>query len=257
MNGPELSVILPAYNEGHVIQKTLDRVDNAIKQTGLRYEIVVVDDGSIDDTKKQVANYANKNGHVKVVSYKSNAGKGHAVRTGFQCSKGMSVIFMDSDLDIDPKLILRYFEALTQGDIVIGSKWHSQSTVEIPLVRSVLSRAFNTLVRILTGVKLRDTQTGLKAVRKKALENVFSELSVERYAYDVELLAVANLHGLRLVEMPVDIQVEGAFNLKEIWRMFLDLLRVAYRLRILKHYSRTTQIAKVTGIACNEQIEKL
>lgn len=239
MNGPELSVILPAYNEGHIIQETLDRVDNAVKQTGLRYEIVVVDDGSIDDTKRKVANYANKNGHVKVVGYKRNTGKGYAVRTGFQCSKGKSVIFIDSDLDIDPQLVLRYFKALIRGDIVIGSKWHPQSTVKIRLLRRILSHAFNILARILTGVRLRDTQTGLKAVRKKALEEVFSALSIRRYAYDVELLAVANLYGLKVVEMPIDMRVESFFNPKEVWRMFVDLLRIACRLRFLRCYLRT------------------
>jgi len=235
---PELSVILPAYNEGSVIEETLDHVDSAVRQTGLRYEIVVVDDGSVDDTKRRVSNYANNNGHVRVVGYKRNTGKGYAVKTGFQCAKGNSVIFIDSDLDIDPQLILRYFEALIQGDIVIGSKWHPQSNVEIPLVRRLLSHAFNILVRILTGVRLRDTQTGLKAVKKKALERVFSRLAVKRYAYDVELLATANLCGLKVVEMPVDIRIDGLFNPKEVWRMFVDLLGIAYRLRFLKKHLR-------------------
>ena len=238
---PELSVILPAYNESHIIEETLGRVDSAVRQTGLRYEIVVVDDGSMDGTKRKVANYANNNGHVKVVGYKRNIGKGHAIKTGFQCAKGNSVIFIDSDLDIDPQLILRYFEALIHGDIVIGSKWHPQSSVEIPLVRRMLSHAFNVLARLLTGVRLRDTQTGLKAVRKKVLERVFSRLTVKRYAYDVELLAVANLYGLRIVEMPVDIRVGGLFNPKEVWRMFVDLLGIAYRLRARKWYLRAME----------------
>ena len=233
---PELSVVLPAFNEGHVIEQTLSRVDNAVRQTGLGYEIVVVDDGSLDDTKRKVDSYASNNGHVKVVGYKRNRGKGHAVKTGFQCAKGNAVIFIDSDLDIDPQLILRYFKALIHGDIVIGSKWHPQSSTKIPLVRRLLSYAFNVLTRLLTGVRLRDTQTGLKAVRKKALEKVFSRLIVKRYAYDVELLAVANLYNLKVVEMPVNIQIKGLFNLREVWRMFVDLLGIAYRLRVLKKW---------------------
>jgi len=238
---PELSVVLPAYNEGHVIEETLDRVDTAVRQTGLGYEIVVVDDGSVDDTKRKVADYASNNGHVKVVGYKRNAGKGQAVKIGFQNAKGNAVIFIDSDLDIDPQLILRYFEALIQGDIVVGSKWHPRSRVEIPMMRRVLSHAFNVLVRLLTGVKLRDTQTGLKAVRREALERVFSRLIVKRYAYDVELLAVADLYGLRVVEMPVGVRIDGLFNPKEVWRMFVDLLGIAYRLRFFKWYLRTME----------------
>jgi len=235
---PKLSVILPAYNEGHIIKETLDRVDNVVRQTGLGYEIVVVDDGSVDDTMVWARNYANNNGHVKVVGYRRNVGKGYAIKTGFQSAKGDAVIFLDSDLDIDPQSILRYFKALIQGDIVIGSKWHPQSNAEIPLVRRVLSHAFNILVRLLTGVRLRDTQTGLKAVRKKALERVFSRLTVKRYAFDAELLAVANIYGLKIVEMPVDIRMNGLFNPKEVWRMFVDLLGIAYKLRFLKWYLR-------------------
>jgi glycosyltransferase involved in cell wall biosynthesis len=233
---PELSVILPAYNEGHVIEETLERVDNVVRQTGLGYEIVVVDDGSVDDTKRKVANYANNNGHVKVVSYKANTGKGYAVKTGFQCAKGNAVIFIDSDLGVDPRLILRYFEALAHVDIVVGSKWHPQSSVEISLARRLLSRAFNILTRLLTGVRLKDTQTGLKAVRRKALKRIFSRLAVKRYAYDVELLAVADLYNLKVAEMPVDLRIDDSFNPKEVWRMFVDLLGIAYRLRILKWY---------------------
>jgi len=241
----ELSVILPAYNESRVIEETLDRVDNAIRQTGLSYEIVVVDDGSVDDTKRRVVNYASNNGHIKVVSYRRNIGKGHAVKTGFQRAKGNFVIFIDSDLDIDPQLIRRYFKALIQGDIVVGSKWHPQSHVEIPLVRRLLSLAFNILARLLTGVRLRDTQTGLKAVRKRALKKVFSRLAVKRYAYDVELLAVANLYGLRIVEMPIDIHMDSLFDPKDVWRMFVDLLGIAYRLRFLrKRYLRTLEQPK-------------
>lgn len=231
-----LSVILPAYNEGHVIKETLGRVDKAVKRTGLEYEIVVVDDGSADDTVRWARDYANRNGHVRVVGYKRNVGKGYAIKTGFRHAKGDAVIFLDSDLEINPQSVLRYFEALIQGDVVIGSKWHPQSNAEIPLGRKFLSHAFNILVRLLTGLRLKDTQTGLKAVRKKALERVFSRLTVERYAYDAELLAVANLYGLRIVEMPVDIRLNGFFNPKEILRMFVDLLGIAFKLRFLKRH---------------------
>lgn len=229
----ELSVVLPTFNEAHIIERTLDRVDSTVQQTGLGYEIIVVDDGSKDNTRGKVVNYSNKNGHVKIVSYYKNSGKGHAIKTGFQHASGDIVVFIDSDLDIDPKQIICYSKALKDNDIAIASKWHPQSSVKIPLVRRLLSHAFNILVRLLTGVRLRDTQTGLKAVRKKALEKVFSRLAVKRYAYDVELLAVANLYGLKVVEMPVNIQVDGLFNLKDVWRMFVDLLGIAYRLRVV------------------------
>lgn len=192
----------------------------------------------MDDTRRKAVSYANNNSHVKVVSYKKNVGKGYALKTGFANATGDAVVFMDSDLDIDPDQISRYVEALKHGDVVIASKWHPQSSVEIPLIRRILSHSFNVLVKLLTGVRLGDTQTGLKAVRKNVSERVFSRLSVKRYAYDVELLAVANLYGLRVMELPVNVRMRGLFNPMDVWRMFVDLLGITYRLRVAKWYSR-------------------
>ena len=238
-DSPELSLVMPAYNEGRTIEEVIHRVDSVVKQIGLKYELIVVDDGSVDDTRKKAINCANNNSHVKVVSYRTNMGKGHALKTGFAHAKGDAVIFMDSDLDIDPEQVIRYVEALEHGDVVIASKWHLQSNVEIPLMRRFLSHGFNVLVKLLTGVRVRDTQTGLKAVRGDALDEVFSRLAVKRYAFDVELLAVANLCGLKVVELPVNIRMRGLFYVKEIFMMFLDLLGIAYRLRVSKYYQRS------------------
>ena len=92
-------------------------------------------------------------------------------------------------------------------------------------------KVFNGLVRLLTGVPLKDTQSGLKAMRKSAFIDIFPRLAVKRYAFDVELLAVANLYGLKVVEMPVNIKLDAKFKPKEMWHMFLDLLGIAYRLQ--------------------------
>jgi glycosyltransferase involved in cell wall biosynthesis len=196
----------------------------------------VVDDGSEDDTHKKVVDYANSNNHVKVISHKKNLGKGEAVKTGFSYATGELVIFMDSDLDIEPSQIRNYVEALKHGDIVTASKWHPQSSVEEPLMRKFLSHGFNVLVKILTGTNIRDTQTGLKAFKRKALEKVFSKLAVKRYAFDAELLAVASLYGIKIIELPVNLRVQGVFNLRESFRMFIDLLGITYRLRVRKSY---------------------
>jgi glycosyltransferase involved in cell wall biosynthesis len=238
MGEVELSFVLPAYNEGESIECALDTLDRVVKDTRLRYEIVVVDDGSVDDTRAKAIKYANGNGHVRWVGYDRNMGKGYAIKQGFTQATGDAVVFLDSDLEIDLDRVSSYVEALRRGDIVIASKWHPESVVEIPLMRRILSHGFSALVRLLTGVKSRDTQTGLKAIRRKAFEDVFPRLAVKRYAFDVELLAVANLYGLRVVEMPVNIRMQALFSLTEVWRMFLDLLGIAYRLRVLRWYQR-------------------
>ncbi len=238
----ELSLIVPAFNEEELIEETLFSLDEAVKDKKLSYEIVVVDDGSKDQTLLKAKKYASRNGHIRVVSYNKNVGKGFAIKKGFMQAKGQVIVFIDSDLDIDLGTITDYVDALENGDIVVATKWHPDSKVEMPLRRKILSHGFNVLSRILTGAKLRDTQVGLKAMRKEAFDSIFPRLCVKRYAFDVELLAVANLYGLKIVEMPAKLKIEGLFNIKEVFRMLIDLLGIAYRLRIIHWYQRPLKI---------------
>ena len=239
MGQVELSFVLPAFNEEDFIENTLGMIDSVFRNRRLQYEIVVVNDGSRDETLARAMRYANKNMHVKVVSYAKNLGKGYAVKAGFMQTTGDVVVFADSDMDIDLNTISSYLVALEKGDIVIASKWHPNSKVDIPMVRRILSHSFNVLVRIFTGVKLSDTQVGLKAMKKSAFVTVFPRLSVKRYAFDVELLVVSNLYGLKTVEMPTNLKIStGYFSPIDVWRMFNDLLGIAYRLRIIHWYER-------------------
>ena len=239
-----LSFVIPAYNEEDSIEFALGTLDGVVKEKKLPYEIVVVDDGSRDKTRQKAITYASRNNHVRVVSYNKNEGKGYAVKTGFMQTTGEVVVFADSDMDINLSTVSSYVEALQHGDIVIASKWHPKSVVEMPRVRRILSNGFNILVRLMTGTKLRDTQAGLKAIRKSAFKDVFPRLAVKRYAFDVELLTVALLHGLRIVEMPVNLKMRGLFSFREIWKMFLDLLGIAYRLRVIRWYQRPIRVQK-------------
>jgi glycosyltransferase involved in cell wall biosynthesis len=236
MSQVELSFVIPAYNEEDSIAVTLGTLDGVVKNKRSSYEIVVVDDGSKDKTLSRAIKYASRNGHVKVISYTQNEGKGHAVRTGFMQTKGDIVVFADSDMDIDLGTVSKYVDALEHGDIVVATKWHPDSVVNMPLSRKILSHGFNVLVRLLTGAKLKDTQVGLKAMKKSAFANIFPRLCVKRYAFDVELLAVANLYGLRIVQMPAQIRISKSFRLNEVFKMFQDLLGIAYRLRVLHWY---------------------
>ncbi|MGD0203947.1 MAG: glycosyltransferase [Candidatus Bathyarchaeia archaeon] len=238
MQQVELSFVIPAYNEEDFIEDMLESIDAVIAGKHLPYEILVVDDGSRDRTFANAVRYAKRNGHVKVLSYPENVGKGHAVKTGFMQSNGDVVVFADSDMEIDLSVISKYIEALKRGDIVIASKKHPDSRVKVSLSRKILSSGFNSLVRLLTGVPLKDTQSGLKAMRKSAFVDIFPRLAVKRYAFDVELLAVANLFGLKVVEMPVNIKLDASFKPKEMWHMFLDLLGITYRLRVIHWYQR-------------------
>ena len=238
MSQVELSFVIPAYNEEDSIENALASLDDMVQGTKLRYEIVVVDDGSMDNTRVRAIKYATGNGHVRVISYAQNVGKGYAVKSGFMQTTGDVVVFLDSDLEIGLDKIAQYVDALEHGDIVIATKWHPDSVVDMPLARRILSHGFNLLVRLLTGAKLKDTQVGLKVMKKSAFVNIFPRLCVKRYAFDVELLAVASLFGLKIVEMPTRLRIVESFRPKYTFRMFVDLLGIAYRLRVIHWYRR-------------------
>jgi glycosyltransferase involved in cell wall biosynthesis len=237
---PEVSIILCAYNEESVIENALEKVDHVMVKTGWNYEIILVDDGSSDNTRQKAIQYRDKNGNgrLKVIGYEKNRGKGNAIRVGFTYAKGKFVVTMDGDLDINPILIPRYIEALKKSDIAIASKWHRQSHVAITLRRKILSFGFNILSRLFTGIKMRDTQSGLKAFRRKVLERMSPRLIVNQYAFDLELMAACNHTGFNIVELPVDANIRGTIGFVEILRMSFDVLKIAHRLRVLKYYQR-------------------
>ena len=238
MGQVELSFVIPAYNEEFFIKDTLGTLDFVIREKMVQYEIVVVDDGSKDKTFTKALEYSKRNGHVKVIRYSRNAGKGFAIKTGVMESSGDVVIFIDGDMEIDLNTLSKYFEALDNADLVIATKWHPNSNVSMPLSRRILSRSFNVLVRTLIGFDLKDTQVGLKVMKRSAVDKIFPRLSVKRYAFDVELLALANLYGLKIVELPVKLQLASSFKSRDAWRMFVDLLGIAYRLRVIRWYQR-------------------
>lgn len=240
LSKPMISIVLPAYNEGKFIEKALKSLESVIKDH-YPYEVIVVNDGSEDDTGSRILDYASGNGHIQVVDYGTNVGKGYAVKKGFLRAHGDAVVFVDSDSDVDFHQISSYVDTLSHSDMVIGSKWHADSDVEVALFRRLLSRGFNVLVKALTGLRVVDTQTGLKAVKRNAFIEVFRRLSVKEFAFDVELLVLAEIFGLKVVEMPVKLKLDKDFSLRQAWRMLIDLLGITYRLRVKRWYQRANQ----------------
>lgn len=234
MKQVELSIVVPAFNEENSIEPALTNLIKIVKLEKKTYEILVINDGSRDSTLLKASLYAEKEGHVKVHSYDTNTGKGYAVKMGFIKSSGDVVVFADSDLEIELGLISRYLEALKYGDVVIASKWHPHSRVKVSTLRRFLSNGFNVLVKILIGVNVSDTQVGLKVFRKSSFEKIIPWVTVKRFAFDVELLAVASLHGLKIVEMPVQLRLNAHPKFEEIIKMLVDLLRITWRIRVLR-----------------------
>jgi glycosyltransferase involved in cell wall biosynthesis len=231
-----ISIVMPAYNEADSIERGVAYVSRQFEALSRDFEIIVVDDGSKDETRKVIEEFTDKK--VKLVGYDRNQGKGHAVKIGLYNATGQFAFLIDSDSEIRAKDLAHYVNALGSADFVVGSKRHPDSTVRTPAGRRFLSLGFNVLERLLTGVKATDTQSGLKAARSTALYQVLPLLSVKRYAFDAELLAVASLFNYRIKELPVSIDLKATFSARQVFRMFIDLLGIAYRLRIRHWYQK-------------------
>ena len=241
--GPELTVVMPAYNEGPRIGESLRVTCAVMEGLGKTFEIIVVDDGSGDWTQEEAQKAALSLPQVRVLRVPINQGKGWALKEGFRACEGEWVAFLDADLDLDPAQLRRFFEIQqeTRADVVIGSKWHPESQVEYPLKRRIISRGYYAMVKLLFGMPLRDTQTGLKIFRHEVLRQVFPKALIKRYAIDLELLVVAHHLGFTIAEAPVLLNYRpkfGHIGLKAIFNVAWDTAAVFYRLRIKRSYDR-------------------
>lgn len=231
-----VSIVLPAYQLGNEIQRTLLTVKNWAEKMFAEYEIIVVDDGSKDGTLENALKVADSK--IRVLRNHMNVGKGYSVKKGFQVAKGDYVIMYDADMEANPVQAELVLEALRTSDVVVASKRHPRAFYSAPLSRKVLSTGFNALVKLFTGIKLSDTQTGLKAFKCRELKKMIDLLTVKRYAFDVEVLVIAKLLNLRVAEVPARVELTKRFNVNSALLMLLDLAGIVYRLRVLKWYQR-------------------
>lgn len=243
-SGPlKFSVIMPAFNEARHLAANLEQTDAVLRQLGEPYEIIVVDDGSSDGTGSVAQAAAHRQAHLKAVLLPQNQGKGHALRAGFQVAEGELIFFLDADLDLDPKQLgLLYSILRTSGaDLVIGSKRHPQSVLNYPWRRRVVSAVYFFLVKLLFGLPIRDTQTGLKLFKREVLTRIFPKVLVKKYAFDLELLVLAHHVGYRIAEAPVVVNYRGKFGHlrpRDIFNIGWDTLAVWYRLYWRRFYDR-------------------
>ena len=204
-----LSIVVPAYNEGARLGKSLRAIATYLNDYAPGAELIVVDDGSTDDTaaaaRSELAEA--KNLRTSVISYQSNLGKGRAVRLGLLASRGAISLFTDADLSTPitetPKLI----DPILQGqcDVAFGSRALDRSLIGVhqPWRREQGGRVFNLAVRLATGLPFWDTQCGFKAFRMNACRPIIEGATIDRFGFDVELLFVSYRAGLRLKEIPV------------------------------------------------------
>lgn len=248
-----LSVVIPAYNEADRIADTIRVTRQALHTLGCNYELLIVDDGSEDDTHRHAKQVAFEHtgpslGNVHVVTYDRNGGKGHAVRYGAAHTTGQFVAFLDADLELHPRLLARLLkvQAATNADLVIGSKRHPDSVIDYPRERKLYSTAYYYLCRLLFGLPVRDTQTGIKLVRGTFARQILPLLKVDRFAYDLEMLVVAHRLGLRIEEVPIELTFNrrfGRIGLRDIGGICKDTLRIWWRLRTGGIPSSFTRVA--------------
>jgi len=239
-----LSVLMPAYNEAHSIAENVCETVETMQLLGKAFEIVVIDDGSLDGTHAAASSVLRAwPDHVRVVRCSRNEGKGNALICGAWYSKGEYVAFLDADMDLHPEQLASFFAIMKSrdADVVIGSKFHPASKVDYPPLRRVYSFFYYMLVRTLFGLPVRDTQTGIKLFKRSVLDRVLPRVLVKRFAFDLELLANVHHLGYRIVEAPVTVnfqRVGSRLRLGAVWNVFLDTLAIFYRMKILRYYDR-------------------
>ena len=240
-----LSVIVPAYKQEKTIQGDLRNIEKVLRKIRYDYELICVIDGIADRTFEKAKKV--KSQKIKVIAYKKNHGKGYAIRYGMRKAKGEIIAFIDAGMDLDPNglsMLLEHFEWY-DADIIIGSKRHPVSKINYPWQRRILSFGYQLLVKLLFGLKIRDSQVGMKFFQKKVLQNVLPRLLVKKYAFDIEMLAVAHRLGYkRIFEAPINLEwTEGNSVLsKSLWEtiyhMLIDTAAIFYRLKILHYYDK-------------------
>ncbi len=227
-----ISIIIPAYNEEKRLPKTLASIISFLNKEKIEAEILIVNDGSQDQTKKVAQEIAKDNSFLKVISYEKNKGKGGAVKEGIIQAKGDYLIFLDADNSTPIFEIIPLLTNLSKGyDLVIGSRRIKGAKIlkKQPFLRQILSQGFNFFIKVILGLAdYKDTQCGFKGFRKEAGKNIFAKAKINGFAFDTELLCIANLLDYKVLEMPIAWQDEkqSTLRIKSIWNIFWDSLKI-------------------------------
>lgn len=239
----KISVLMPAYNEGAHLYENLVQTIRVFEKYKREYEIIVINDGSNDNTSQEALRTEAEFPRVKFVNLDKNVGKGNALQEGFAAATGDYVVFLDADLDLHPAQLWKLFKEMRdkQADVVIGSKRHPLSKVHYPFARRVISYIYAIVLGVLFGLPLTDTQSGLKIFRFEVLADVLPRILCKRYAFDVEVLANAHHMGYKIVEYPVVVSWRrhnrwGRIGLRDMYLTGIDTLAIFYRMYILRYY---------------------
>lgn len=241
---PDLSIIIPSYNEELRLPETLERIAAYLPNLGGVIEVLIVDDGSKDRTAEVARSFGPKLPGLRLISNGVNRGKGYSVRHGIQEARGRNVLFTDADLSAPIEEASKLLEALKTYDVAIGSRALDRSliTVHESPFREFAGIVFNTIVRLILRLPFVDTQCGFKAFRRERSKILFEQQRIERFGFDPELLYLARHHGLRTAEIPVRWGHSPATKvnmLRDSIQMFVDVFTIRWN-SILGRYPRSS-----------------
>lgn len=232
---PGLSVIIPAYNEQRRLPPHLGSVLKYLRQQYPAFELIVVDDGSRDETAAAVRAALAGEPRACLISYQPNRGKGHAIRTGVLASRGEAIVFLDADLSTPIDELPHALEHLREADVVVGSRDlpGSQIGIRQPLFRRFASEVLRWVRHAMIGLRhISDTQCGFKAYRGPVARRLFALGQVDRFMFDIEILYLAQRAGLRIVEMPVR-WTDTPGSKVRFWEGLVNMVRDLWRIRRL------------------------
>lgn len=242
-----LSLVVPAYKQEKTIVRDIECLNEVLSSMQCKYEILVVVDGFMDKTYDILLNLKSEISSLKVLGYEENHGKGYAIKYGVAKANGEVIGFIDAGMDLNPSEISVALDLMewNKADIIVGSKLHSESKVNYPFSRKILSWGYRNLTQLLFGFNVRDTQVGFKFFKRKVAKDVFQRIIIKRFAFDIEVLTVAYKLGYtRIYEAPVKIDFRGVSSITSgnfwnvIFSMLWDTAAVFYRLKFLHYYDR-------------------
>jgi glycosyltransferase involved in cell wall biosynthesis len=235
----DVSIVVPYYNPGERLRTTVEDMVRVLDASGMTFEIITVSDGSTDGSPFTLDGFPET--VVRRLSFDTNIGKGHALRSGLALGRGRYLGFIDADGDISPELLAPFVSIMRAEapDIIIGSKRHPDSSVHYPPLRRLYSWGYQHLIGVLFRLHVKDTQVGIKLVDRRVIADVLPLLRESRFALDLELLVLARRLGYtRIVEAPVRIRERfgSTISLKAVWLLLIDTLALYIRYSIRHEY---------------------
>jgi len=228
----EMSIVIPAYNEEKRLPKTISEIEKYFNKKNSEFEIIVIDDGSIDKTAEYVMKKNRNNPKIKLFKNGNNFGKGYSVRKGIMNSQGRYILVTDSDLSTPINQVDDFLVNIGEEfDIIIGSRGLKDSKIIVHqfILREAMGRIFNFLVRFLIGLSFKDTQCGFKLFKSSVAKSIFEKQKINSFAFDVEVLTIALKNKARILEFPVIWSNNSSTKVNVIQHpieMFIDLFKI-------------------------------